>query len=59
MKIELLVPRVGPAGSQVIGDQIDVSDAEGARMIEAGQARPVKARETATRKNAKFEKAVE
>jgi hypothetical protein len=38
MKIELLVARAGPSGSQNRGDVIDVSDAEAIRMIEAGQA---------------------
>lgn len=53
MKIELLVPRVGPAGSQNRGDVIEVSDAEATRMIDAGQAQPVRRAkvETATPKN--------
>lgn len=52
MKIKLLTSRSGLDGAFAIGDEIDVSDAEGARMIEAGQAMPVRAekRETATRK---------
>lgn len=42
MKVKLLVPRVGPAGSQNRGDVIEVSDAEARRMIAAGQAQPVR-----------------
>lgn len=38
MKISLLVSRAGPGGSNNVGDQIEVSDAEAIRMIEAGQA---------------------
>lgn len=38
MKIQLLVSRAGANFSQAAGEQIDVSDAEGRRMIEAGQA---------------------
>lgn len=45
MKIELLTPRTGPSGAQNRGDVIEVSDAEAARMIEAGQATPVRAAE--------------
>lgn len=41
MKVVLTVPRSGPAGAFNIGDELEVSDAEGTRMIEAGQARPV------------------
>lgn len=43
MKIKLLVSRAGPAGVQNRGDEIDVSGAEAVRMIEAGQAEPVRA----------------
>lgn len=42
MKIKLLVSRVGPAGAQNRGDVIEVGDAEATRMIEAGQAEPVR-----------------
>lgn len=42
MKIKLLVPRVGADFSQNRGDEITVSDAEAIRMIEAGQAVPVR-----------------
>jgi hypothetical protein len=42
MKIRLLVSRSGPAGAQNAGDQIDVPDAEAMRMIEAGQATPIR-----------------
>lgn len=52
MKIKLLTSRSGADGAFGIGDEIEVPDAEAARMIEAGQALPVRAekRETATRK---------
>lgn len=42
MKVKLLVSRSGVDGAQNAGDEIDVSDAEGARMISAGQAEPVR-----------------
>lgn len=59
MRIKLLVSRCGPAVSQSVGDEIDVPDTEGRRMIDAGQAVPVRSgkKETATRK-ATTEKAV-
>jgi len=44
MKIKLLVSRAGAMGTQDRGQEIDVSDAEAIRMIEAGQAEPVRAR---------------
>lgn len=55
MKVKLLCSRSGPAGSFNKDDEIEVGDAEGARMIEAGQAVPVRAekRETATAKPVK------
>jgi len=43
MKVELLVARAHAGGSQNRGDIVEVSAAEGARMIEAGQAAPVRA----------------
>lgn len=42
MKIRLLVSRSGPAGAQNRGDEIEVGDAEAIRMIEAGQAEPMR-----------------
>lgn len=42
MKIKLLVSRAGVDFSQNAGDEIEVSPAEGARMIEAGQAEPIR-----------------
>lgn len=42
MKVELLQPRASALGPQNAGDQIEVSDAEAKRMIEAGTARPVR-----------------
>jgi hypothetical protein len=55
MKIKLLTSRAGVGFAQSAGDEIEVSDAEGARMVEAGQAIPVReaTRETATRKPAR------
>ena len=52
MKIKLLTSRAGNAFCQNVGDEIEVSEAEAIRMIEAGQAVPVVAskRETATKK---------
>lgn len=50
MKLRLLVSRSGPTLTQDAGEVIDVDDDEARRMIEAGQAVPVKRgkRETAT-----------
>ena len=45
MKIELLVSRASASGSQNRGDIVEVSDNEAARMIEAGQAKPVRGNE--------------
>ena len=41
MKVRLLIGRSGPAGSFNVGDEIEVSDSEGQRLIEAGKASPV------------------
>ena len=41
MKIKLLTSRAGADFSQNVGDVVDVSDGEGKRMIDAGQAIPV------------------
>jgi hypothetical protein len=38
MKVKLLTSRAGVGESQNAGDEIEVSAAEGGRMIEAGQA---------------------
>lgn len=46
MIVRLLVSRSGPAGAQSIGDCIDVGDQEAIRMIEAGQAEPVRSDRT-------------
>lgn len=43
MKIKLLVSRAGALGAQNSGEEIVVPDAEAIRMIEAGQAEPVRA----------------
>lgn len=53
MKVKLLIPRSGPAGSYNTGDEVEVSEPEGKRMIEAGKASPVSDRKperTATAK---------
>lgn len=42
MKIKLLVSRAGVDFAQSAGDEVEVSDAEARRMIEAGQAAPVR-----------------
>lgn len=42
MKVKLLVSRAGAGFVQNRGDEIDVPDAEAIRMIEAGQAEPVR-----------------
>lgn len=59
MKIRLLVSRGGPGGVQAAGEEIEMANAEAVRMIEAGQAEPVRtqAAERAVPKR-KTEKAV-
>jgi len=42
MKIKLLVSRAGVDGAQNRGDEIDVTAEEAKRMIEAGQAEPIR-----------------
>lgn len=42
MKIKLIVSRAGVGFVQNRGDEIEVADAEAIRMIEAGQAEPVR-----------------
>jgi hypothetical protein len=42
MKVKLLVSRASAAGAENRGDVIEVSDGEAIRMIEAGQAEPVR-----------------
>jgi hypothetical protein len=39
MKVELLVSRAGTNFSQSVGDIIEVSDAEGKRLLESNQAK--------------------
>lgn len=41
MRVKLLISRSGPAGSQDVGDEIEVSSDEGQRLIDAGKADPV------------------
>jgi len=50
MQVKLLVSRSGCDFAQSAGETITVDDAEGLRMIKAGQADAVKVKETATRK---------
>lgn len=59
MKIKLLTARATARGPENRGDVIDVSDAEAVRMIEAGQAEPVRAAKAPEKavKRAKVEKA--
>lgn len=59
MKVKLLVPRIGPAGSFGVDDEIEVPEDEAKRMIAKGQASPVRSvkKEKATR-TFKSEKAV-
>lgn len=42
MKIKLLVARATATGAENRGDEIEVADAEAIRMIEAGQAEPMR-----------------
>ena len=42
MKIKLLIARASSTGAQNVGDEVDVSNAEAQRMIEAGTAVPVR-----------------
>lgn len=42
MKVKLQQPRATNFGAENIGDEIDVSDEEGKRMIQKGQAKEVK-----------------
>jgi hypothetical protein len=42
MQVKLMVARATATGSQDRGDVIEVSAGEAARMIEAGQAEPVR-----------------
>ena len=59
MKVKLLVARAAATGAENRGDVVEVSDDEAVRMIEAGQAEPIrtaKAPEKAV-KRSKAEKA--
>lgn len=59
MKVKLTVSRSGPDGAFNVGDEIDVADDEAKRMMEAGQAIPVRGPkvERAVPSRAKAEKA--
>lgn len=46
MFLKLLTSRCGPNLSQAVGDVIEVGDSEGVRMIEAGQAEPIREKST-------------
>ncbi len=52
MLIKLLTARATATGAENAGDEVEVSDAEAVRMIEAGQAAPVRSQkaERATKK---------
>jgi len=50
MIVELLTARATAKGPENVGDVIEVSDQEGARLIDAGQAKAVK--RTKTRRTA-------
>lgn len=52
MKVKLLVSRSGVGFCQNVGDELTVEDAEGLRMIEAGQAETVAKTERAVSKKA-------
>jgi hypothetical protein len=54
MKIKLLTSRAGVDFSQSIGDEIDVSEAEGIRMIQSNQAVAVRSakKESSSKKSA-------
>lgn len=42
MKVRLLIPRSGPNGSFGVGDEMEVTDSEAKRLIEANKAAPVR-----------------
>lgn len=46
MQVKLLISRATATGAENRGDIVTVSDAEAARMIEAGQAEPVRDRKS-------------
>lgn len=59
VKVRLNVPRVGPAGSFVIGDEIEVPQDEAERMIARGQCEIIRQKSTEKAvKRKKAEKAV-
>ncbi len=41
MKVKLLISRAGLSFSQNIGDEVEVGEEEGKRLIQAGKATPV------------------
>lgn len=58
VKVKLLVSRSGPDGSFAPGDEIEVSANEAKRMIERGQAEPVRNAAPASRKRS-IERAID
>jgi len=59
MQVKLLVSRAAASGSQNRGDIVEVSDAEGVRMIKAGQAEATRAKKSPEKavKRSKHERA--
>lgn len=59
MQVKLLIARATATGSENRGDVVTVSDAEAVRMIEAGQAEPVRSEKAPEKavKRSKAEKA--
>lgn len=59
MKIKLLTARATATGAENRGDVIDVPEAEAIRMIEAGQAEPIRTQPVSEKavKRSKSEKA--
>ena len=59
MKVQLLMSRSGPDGTQDRGDIIEVDDAEARRMIAAGQCIPLRTqRSEKTAKTSAAEKTI-
>lgn len=50
MKVKLLISRAGAKFAQAAGEVVEVSEREGAALIDAGKAEPVSFKETATKK---------
>lgn len=52
MKVKLLISRSGKDFTQSAGEVVEVSEREGAALIDAGKAEPISFKETATKKTA-------